>query len=45
MWDDYYFLRMDVIIAAMLSVGFLGFLSDLVVLWISRWALSWNKGL
>ena len=45
MWDAYYFLRMDVIIAAMLSVGFLGFLSDLVVLWISRWALSWNKGL
>ena len=45
MWDAYYFLRMDVIIAAMLSVGLLGFCSDLVVLGISRWVLRWNRGL
>lgn len=45
MWDAYYFLRMDVIIAAMLSVGFLGFLSDLGVLAVSRWALRWTRGL
>lgn len=45
MWDAYYFLRMDVIIAAMLSVGLLGFCSDLVVLGVSRWVLRWNRGL
>jgi NitT/TauT family transport system permease protein len=45
MWDAYYFLRMDIIIAAMLSVGLLGFFSDLIVLWISRWILRWNRGL
>lgn len=45
MWDAYYFLRMDVIIAAMLSVGLLGFCSDLVVLGISRSVLRWNRGL
>ncbi len=45
MWDAYYFLRMDIIIAAMLSVGLLGFLSDLVILWTSRWTLRWSRGL
>jgi NitT/TauT family transport system permease protein len=45
MWDAYYFLRMDIIIAAMLSVGCLGFLSDLAIQLISRWALKWNRGL
>lgn len=45
MWDAYYFLRMDIIIAAMLSVGVLGFLSDLVIKLIARWALRWSHGL
>lgn len=45
MWDAYYFLRMDVIIAAMLSVGLLGFLSDLVVQRIGRWSMRWSDGL
>jgi len=45
MWDAYYFLRMDIIIAAMLSVGCLGFLSDLAIQLVGRWALKWNKGL
>ena len=45
MWDAYYFLRMDIIIAAMLSVGVLGFVSDLVVVLCSRWALRWSHGL
>lgn len=44
MWDAYYFLRMDIIIAAMLSVGFLGFLSDLAIKAFSRWALKWSVG-
>jgi NitT/TauT family transport system permease protein len=45
MWDAYYFLRMDVIIAAMLSVGFLGFMSDVAVQAIARASMKWSKGL
>ena len=45
MWDAYYFLRMDIIIGAMLSVGVLGFLSDLVLRLIGRWTLRWSRGL
>jgi NitT/TauT family transport system permease protein len=45
MWDAYYFLRMDIIIAAMLSVGLLGFLSDLVIKLIGNRILRWSRGL
>jgi NitT/TauT family transport system permease protein len=45
MWDAYYFLRLDIIIAAMLSVGALGFLSDLVLRLVGRWILRWSRGL
>jgi NitT/TauT family transport system permease protein len=45
MWDAYYFLRMDVIIAAMVSVGALGFLSDLAIRLFGRWVLRWSHGL
>jgi NitT/TauT family transport system permease protein len=45
MWDAYYFLRMDIIIAAMLSVGLLGFLSDLIIKAISNHVLRWSRGL
>jgi NitT/TauT family transport system permease protein len=45
MWDAYYFLRMDIIIAAMLSVGALGFLSDLVLRLLGGWILRWSRGL
>jgi NitT/TauT family transport system permease protein len=45
MWDAYYFLRMDIIIAAMLSVGVLGFLSDLAIRALARWVLRWSHGL
>ena len=45
MWDAYYFLRLDIIIAAMLSVGLLGFLSDLAIRLIGRWVLRWSRGL
>lgn len=44
LWDAYYFLRMDIIIAAMLSVGILGFLSDLAIRALGRRVLSWNEG-
>jgi len=45
MWDAYYFLRLDIIIAAMLSVGALGFVSDLIIRFIGRWTLRWSRGL
>ena len=45
MWDAYYFLRMDIIIAAMLSVVLLGFLSDLVIKAIGSRVLRWSRGL
>jgi NitT/TauT family transport system permease protein len=45
MWDAYYFLRLDVIIAAMLSVGVLGFMSDLAIRLIGRSVLRWSRGL
>ncbi len=45
MWDAYYFLRMDIIIGAMLSVGLLGFLSDLVIKAIGNHVLRWSRGL
>lgn len=45
MWDAYYFLRMDIIIAAMLSVGLLGFLSDLFIKAIASHYLRWSRGL
>lgn len=45
MWDAYYFLRLDIIIAAMLSVGFLGFISDLTIKLIAGWVLRWSRGL
>src|SRR5262245_5561627 len=45
MWDAYYFLRLDIIIAAMLSVGALGFLSDLALRLLGRWTLRWSRGL
>jgi NitT/TauT family transport system permease protein len=45
MWDAYYFLRLDIIIGAMLSVGVLGFLSDLVIQLAGRWVMRWSRGL
>jgi NitT/TauT family transport system permease protein len=45
MWDAYYFLRMDIIIGAMLSVGLLGFLSDLAIKAVGSRILRWSRGL
>jgi NitT/TauT family transport system permease protein len=45
MWDAYYFLRLDIIIAAMLSVGLLGFFSDMAIRLIGRWTLRWTRDL
>jgi NitT/TauT family transport system permease protein len=45
LWDAFQFIRMDIIVAAMLSVGIIGFLSDLVIVLIGKWVLRWSKGL
>lgn len=44
LWNAYYVMRMDVIVAAMLSVGLLGFLFDQLVVAISNYVLRWNEG-
>lgn len=45
LWDAFQFIRMDIIVAAMFSVGIIGFLSDLLIVLISKWVLRWSKGL
>jgi NitT/TauT family transport system permease protein len=41
--DAYLFYRNDVVIAAMLSIGVLGFLSDRLVILVRDFLLTWNK--
>ena len=43
LWNAYYYNRMDVIVAAMLTIGLLGFLSDRLILLISRRVLRWRE--
>jgi NitT/TauT family transport system permease protein len=45
MWTAYQFVRIDLIIAAMFTVGILGLLSDRILVLISRRLLRWNTGL
>jgi NitT/TauT family transport system permease protein len=42
LWDAYYFGRMDVIVAAMLTVGLLGYLSDKLLGLAARPVLKWS---
>ena len=42
LWDSYYFLRYDIVMAAMISIGFLGFLSDLGIKGIMAHTLRWQ---
>ena len=42
LWDAYYVGRMDICVATMVSVGALGFLSDRVIVYASRWLLRWR---
>lgn len=44
LWDSYYYMRMDIIIAAMMSIGLLGFASDWLTLMISNYVVRWNEG-
>ena len=45
MWTAYQFVRIDLIVAAMFTVGLLGLLSDRILLLINRRLLRWNTGL
>ena len=42
LWDSYYFLRYDLVIASMISIGLLGYLTDLIVKAMQRadWVIS-----
>jgi len=42
LWSAYQFIRMDLIVAAMASVGLLGFVFDVLILAIGRRALRWS---
>ncbi len=45
MWTAYQFVRIDLIIAAMCTVGILGLISDRLLLLLSRRMLRWSTGL
>jgi NitT/TauT family transport system permease protein len=42
LWDAYYVSRMDICVAAMISVGILGFLSDRIISAVARRLLRWR---
>lgn len=44
LWDSYYFLRYDLVVAAMASIGLLGYLSDLLIKTIMNRVLHWQRG-
>src|SRR5258707_225648 len=43
LWDSYYFLRYDLVLAAMASIGLLGFLSDLAIRALMARVLRWQR--
>ena len=43
LWDSYYFLRYDIVLAAMASIGLLGFLSDLILKAVMGVVLHWQR--
>lgn len=43
LWDGYYLGRMDIIAAAMATIGLLGFLSDRLIVFIEDRALRWKS--
>jgi NitT/TauT family transport system permease protein len=44
LWDSYYFLRFDLVLAAMASIGLLGYLSDLAIKLVAARVLHWQRG-
>jgi len=43
LWDSYYFLRYDIVLAAMISIGLLGFVSDLGIKAVMSLVLHWQR--
>lgn len=43
LWDSYYFLRYDLVIASMVSIGLLGYLSDLAIRLLMGFSLRWQR--
>ncbi|GIW11439.1 MAG: binding-protein-dependent transport system inner membrane protein [Dehalococcoidia bacterium] len=43
LWDAYYVGRMNIVIADMISIGLFGFLSDRLILLLSRRLLAWRE--
>lgn len=44
LWDAYYYNRMDVVVAAMVTIGFFGYLADLILVSIVNRFLFWHTG-
>ena len=44
LWTAYEFIRMDLIVAAMVTIGLMGYISDLIIVFIRDRALRWAKG-
>ena len=43
LWDAYYVGRMDIVLADMVSIGLLGYLSDRLIVAFSGWLLKWHR--
>jgi NitT/TauT family transport system permease protein len=43
LWDAYYIGRLEIVVAAMISVGVMGFLSDKILLLLGYRALRWKR--
>ena len=43
LWDAYYVGRMDIVIADMVSIGLLGYLSDRLIVAVEMTALRWRR--
>jgi len=42
LWDAYYIGRMDIVLADMVSVGMMGYLSDRIIVLVERRVLVWR---
>ncbi|HEY0219265.1 MAG TPA: ABC transporter permease, partial [Afipia sp.] len=43
LWDAYYLGRMDIVIADMVSIGLLGFFSDMFIVWLRARVIKWQR--
>ena len=43
MFDAYGFLRADIVVAAMITIGVLGFTCDRLMVWLERHVLGWAQ--